>query len=121
MPRPAKRVEGDGIRERLARRLRELRERRGLGQAEQAAACGISHVFYGTVERAERSVGLESLELMAHGHGLEPWQLLRFESKVAAPRPAERTAARIAAMARKASPEKLRQFEKIAKVFFEET
>jgi len=108
------------FRQRLAQRLRELRERRGLSQVEQAAACGLSHVFYGTVERAERSVGLESLELLARGHGLEPWQLVRLDERVTEPRPADRMAQRVAAMARRASPEKLAQFERIAKVFFEE-
>jgi transcriptional regulator with XRE-family HTH domain len=108
------------FRQRLAHRLRELREKRGLTQVDQARACGLSHVFYGTVERAERSVSLESLELLARGHGLEPWQLVRLDVRDAEAKPVERMAQRIVGLARGASQEKLAQFERLAKVFFED-
>ena len=122
MPGPKKRHKSaDPIRDRLARRVRELREGRGLSQAEQARACGLSHVFYGTVERAVRSVGLESLELLARGHGMEPWELMRFEgASTPALSPAERMGQRVAALGRGASPTRLAQFERLARVFFEE-
>lgn len=120
MGKRRKSAESKTIRQRLASRLRELRDRRGLSQAEQARACGLSHVFYGTVERAERSPSLESIEALAKGAGLEAWELLRLDERGRDPTAAERMGERVAALARGASAAKIDQFERLARVFFED-
>ncbi|MCH7700351.1 MAG: helix-turn-helix transcriptional regulator [Planctomycetes bacterium] len=61
-------------------RVRELRKRSGLTQAELAGRCG-SHVEMqriGEIERGERNCTLETVEAVAKGLGCEPAELFLF-------------------------------------------
>jgi transcriptional regulator with XRE-family HTH domain len=49
----------------LGFRLRELRQARGLTQAELAGQCGLHRTFVGSVERGERNVSVLNLRLIA--------------------------------------------------------
>jgi len=64
----------------LARRIRALRERRGLTQEDFAARCGISVSFASLLERGERSPSYETLLQVAVALELPPWELLRVEA-----------------------------------------
>ncbi len=64
----------------LARRIRALRERRGLTQEDFAARCGISVSYASLLERGERSPSYETLLQVAAALGLPPWELLRVEA-----------------------------------------
>lgn len=61
----------------LARRIRALRERRGLTQEDFAARCGISVSFASLLERGERSPSYETLLQVASALELPLWELLR--------------------------------------------
>lgn len=63
----------------LARRIRALRERRGLTQEDLAARCGISVSFASLLERGERSPSYETLLQVAAALQLPLWELLRLE------------------------------------------
>jgi len=61
----------------LARRIRALRERRGLTQEDFAKACGISVSFASLLERGERSPSYDTLLQVASALGLPLSELLR--------------------------------------------
>ncbi|MCP3142856.1 helix-turn-helix domain-containing protein [Pyxidicoccus xibeiensis] len=63
----------------LARRIRALRERRGLTQEDFAARCGISVSFASLLERGERSPSYETLLQVATALELPLWELLRLD------------------------------------------
>ncbi|GHG65018.1 hypothetical protein GCM10012319_05900 [Comamonas sp. KCTC 72670] len=63
----------------LARRIRALRERRGLTQEDFAARCGISVSFASLLERGERSPSYETLLQVAAALQLPLYELLRLE------------------------------------------
>ncbi|HYI02675.1 helix-turn-helix transcriptional regulator [Hyalangium sp.] len=63
----------------LARRIRALRERRGLTQEDFAVRCGISVSFASLLERGERSPSYETLLQVAAALGLPPSELFRLE------------------------------------------
>ena len=46
-------------------RIRELRNARGLTQAQLAQSCGLHRTFIGSVERGERNVAILNLHLIA--------------------------------------------------------
>ncbi|MFP2930931.1 helix-turn-helix domain-containing protein, partial [Pyxidicoccus sp. 3LG] len=63
----------------LARRIRALRERRGLTQEDFAVRCGISVSFASLLERGERSPSYETLLQVASALELPLWELLRVD------------------------------------------
>jgi|SRR5882724_7239386 len=66
------------LRERLGRTIRALRERRiGLSQERFANDIGLDEKFMGEVERAEKSCGIETLELIAGGLRMPLWEIVR--------------------------------------------
>jgi len=63
--------------QRLLRRLKALRIERGLTQEEFAEKAGLSYKYYQAVEAGRKmNLRLSTLERLAKGHGMEPWQLL---------------------------------------------
>ena len=54
----------------LARRLRELRAKKGWSQDELAAAAGLHRAWIGAIERAERNMGIDNLEKLAGTFGV---------------------------------------------------
>jgi transcriptional regulator with XRE-family HTH domain len=63
----------------LARRIRTLRERRGLTQEDFATRCGISVSFASLLERGERSPSYETLVQVAAALGVPLAELFRVE------------------------------------------
>jgi transcriptional regulator with XRE-family HTH domain len=63
----------------LARRIRSLRERRGLTQEDFAARCGISVSFASLLERGERSPSYETLVQVAGALGVPLAELFQVE------------------------------------------
>jgi transcriptional regulator with XRE-family HTH domain len=68
----------------LARRIRGLRERRGLTQEDFAERCGISVSFASLLERGERSPSYETLVQVAAALGVPLAELFRVEEDEAA-------------------------------------
>ncbi|WP_414662195.1 helix-turn-helix domain-containing protein [Horticoccus sp. 23ND18S-11] len=62
---------------RLINRLRQLREHRGLTQEGLAERAGLMYKHYQAVEAGRKpDLRLSTLEKLANGLGLEPWELL---------------------------------------------
>ncbi len=68
----------------LARRIRRLRERRGLTQEDFAVRCGISVSFASLLERGERSPSAETLVQVAAALGVSLAELFQSEEDEAA-------------------------------------
>jgi transcriptional regulator with XRE-family HTH domain len=106
---------------RFGERIRELRERAGLSQADLADAADISKVYLGAVERAEKTSSLETVEKLARGLNMEPADLFAFKGRHEAEHaPAARMGRKVASLAQGASEGKIARFERIAKLYFEE-
>jgi transcriptional regulator with XRE-family HTH domain len=58
------------IKARFGRRLRELRQARGLSQEELAFRAGLHRTYVSSAERGERNVSLVNLERLANALGV---------------------------------------------------
>lgn len=65
------------ITSRFGRRLRHLREVKGMTQTEVAEAFGIDRTFISDLERGRKSVCLPTMEIFALGFGVSISDLLR--------------------------------------------
>ena len=82
----------DDVKLRFGRRVRQLRKERGISQEAFAHQIDIDRSYFGSIERGERNVSLENICLIAHGLGVPPAELLRFEADAdtsTAPEPAQ--------------------------------
>ena len=68
------------IQQKLGQRLRELRKRTGLTQADLAARCGknIEMQRIGEIERGERNATLQTIDRLAKALRIEPAELFLF-------------------------------------------
>jgi transcriptional regulator with XRE-family HTH domain len=60
----------------LARNLRALRKQRGWSQEVMAEECGLHRTYVGAIERGERNVTLDTLNLLAHALGVTSAELI---------------------------------------------
>ncbi len=119
MPRKGK-AKPDSSQAKLGKRVRELRERAGLSQYDLSVASGVSRVYLGTVERAEKGASIEVIEKLARGLNVEPYELLQFDgSRAAESSPPARLGRKVASLALGSGISRLDRFERIAKAFFE--
>jgi transcriptional regulator with XRE-family HTH domain len=58
-------------RERLAQRLRAERALRDISQEQLAGLAGMHRTYVGSIERGERNVGIDNIELLANVLGLD--------------------------------------------------
>lgn len=63
----------------FGRRVRQLRERKGLSQEKFAHIVGLDRSYVGSVERGERNISLENIVVIANGLGVSAAELLMFE------------------------------------------
>jgi transcriptional regulator with XRE-family HTH domain len=63
-------------RELLARNVRELRQQKGWSQDELAARADLHRTYIGTVERAEQSITVDSMEKLANALNVKVSRLL---------------------------------------------
>jgi len=54
------------IRAKFGRRIRNLRQARGLSQESFAAECGLDRTYVSGIERGKRNVSLQNIEILAH-------------------------------------------------------
>ena len=60
----------EDIRLAFGRRVRRLRQLKGLSQAALALKCGLDRTYVGGVERGERNISLLNIQRIARGLGL---------------------------------------------------
>ena len=63
------------IRVRFGRRLREIRQERGLSQEELAFRAGVHRTYVSSVERGKRNVGLVNIERLAQALDIDIGEL----------------------------------------------
>jgi transcriptional regulator with XRE-family HTH domain len=61
----------ESVRELFARRVKELRAKRGWSQDELAAQSGLHRSYVGIIERCEKSATLDTVERIAKALGVE--------------------------------------------------
>jgi transcriptional regulator with XRE-family HTH domain len=57
--------------------IRQLRRRRGMSQEQFADTVGVHRTYLGGVERGERNLSLQSIERIAEGADVSPFELLQ--------------------------------------------
>jgi transcriptional regulator with XRE-family HTH domain len=62
---------------RLGKRIRQLRQKRGLSQVEMAHRFGIDRGHISDLERGKKSVCLPMLEVLSKGFGVSVSELMR--------------------------------------------
>jgi len=72
------------VRELLGSRIRDLRHARGWSQEDLADLCGLHRTYIGSVERAERNVGIDTLGKLAVAFGVSAYELLDIGARKAA-------------------------------------
>ena len=72
-------MEPDDAKVLFGRRVRALRTAGGFSQEAFAQSAGIDRSYYGSIERGERNVTLDTICQVAAGLGVEPFELLRFD------------------------------------------
>jgi transcriptional regulator with XRE-family HTH domain len=60
----------DDILARFGRKVRGLRQAKGLSQEAFAAECGLDRTYMGGIERGERNVALRNIEVIANSLGI---------------------------------------------------
>ena len=65
----------------VGRKIRSIREKKGLSQEEFAAMCNLHRTYVGGVERGERNITLETLQTIAEALRVSPEELLREPSQ----------------------------------------
>ncbi|WP_017327289.1 helix-turn-helix domain-containing protein [Synechococcus sp. PCC 7336] len=63
----------------FSKRLRQIRQIRGLSQEELASMAGLHRTYVGSVERSERNVSIDNMERLAKALEVDITELLREE------------------------------------------
>ncbi len=70
-----------GARRLFAKRLRQIRQIKGLSQEALADLAGLHRTYIGSVERSERNVSIDNMERLANALEVDIAELLRDESE----------------------------------------
>jgi transcriptional regulator with XRE-family HTH domain len=70
---------GEALKSLMSRNIKQFRTDSGLSQAELAEKAGISIPYLGSVERGDKWPSPATLSGIAHGLGIEPYDLLKPE------------------------------------------
>lgn len=65
----------------FAKRLRQIRQGKGLSQEALADLAGLHRTYVGSVERSERNVSIDNMERLARALEVDIAELLRDESE----------------------------------------
>lgn len=68
-----------GARRLFAKRLRQIRQIKGLSQEALADLAGLHRTYIGSVERSERNVSIDNMERLANALEVDIAELLREE------------------------------------------
>ena len=78
MPRPAS-ISALSLRLTFARNIRMVRIHAGISQERMAAEAGLDRAFVGTLERGQRNVSIDNVELIAKAIGMPAHELMNPE------------------------------------------
>lgn len=67
----------EALRKLLAKRVRQLREKKDWGQRKLESASGVAQKTISNLENSEISVNLDTLSAVAQAFGVEVWELLK--------------------------------------------
>ncbi len=70
-------INTDEICRELGTSVKHLRQVQGITQEELAYRAGLHRTYIGCVERGEKNVGVATIFKVAHGLGIEPWELFK--------------------------------------------
>ncbi|MEB4858347.1 helix-turn-helix domain-containing protein [Priestia megaterium] len=59
-------------------KIRTIRKAKGLTQDELAKRCGLQNTYIGGIEQGERNISLQSVEKLAEGLEVGPFELFKF-------------------------------------------
>ncbi|NJL57529.1 helix-turn-helix transcriptional regulator [bacterium] len=65
----------------FAKRLRQIRQMKGLSQEALADLAGLHRTYVGSVERSERNVSIDNMECLARALEVDIAELLRDDSE----------------------------------------
>lgn len=68
----------EDIKQKLGKRIKELRVKEGYSQEEFASRCGLHRTYISDIERGERNVSVENIEKIARALKIAPDELLKF-------------------------------------------
>ena len=81
------------IQKQVGKRVRELREQKGISQEALASICSLHRTYVGLIERGERNLSLSTVAVIADGLGVPPAELFAgLDSKPAVQRIQKRSA-----------------------------
>ncbi|MBD8135091.1 helix-turn-helix transcriptional regulator [Bacillus sp. CFBP 13597] len=60
-------------------KIRAVRKAKGLTQEELSERCGLQNTYIGGIERGERNISLQSVEKLAEGLSVAPFELFSFD------------------------------------------
>src|SRR5579862_8835365 len=63
------------LQQQIGKRVRQLREKKGLSQEALAGICSLHRTYIGLIERGERNLSLSTVETVAHGLDVQPSEL----------------------------------------------
>ncbi|MEH7547752.1 helix-turn-helix domain-containing protein [Neobacillus vireti] len=61
----------------VGNKVRFIRKAKGLTQEDLAEKCGLQYTYIGGIERGERNVSLQTIEKLAEGLAVPPYELLK--------------------------------------------
>lgn len=64
------------LRQIFARNIRLVRVHKGLSQERMAAEAGLDRAFVGTLERGQRNISIDNIELVAMAIGMSAFELM---------------------------------------------
>lgn len=67
----------ESILKKVGKRIREIRQKKGLSQEVLAHEAGLDRSYVGSVERGERNISIINLHRIAKALDVEPFELLK--------------------------------------------
>lgn len=68
----------ENIKQKLGKRIKELRVKEEYSQEKLASRCGLHRTYISDIERGERNVSVENIEKIAKALKIEPRELMWF-------------------------------------------
>jgi transcriptional regulator with XRE-family HTH domain len=74
-------ADSTSLRERLAKKIRLIRNNLGISQEQLADEAGLHRTYIGSIERAERNISIDNIEKIARALKVDAETLLKDEAQ----------------------------------------